>query len=283
MPIYKKWFKDFNEKRDNMEKEMLSKGVVGKESDLPAKSKLGILISRLTLFSKENNSLKFNFYINGEENNIGFYFVIPYLINFSFELGLEREYFKKKFPLISKKSRDTNWGFGFYPTYAHFKFNSYNNIYGKSFGFSKFIEYVDLLKGDVKEITEGKLEKALETNISISTNYKLSGYPKEVKLIYSNSEMKGTARIDIPLTIYKKTITYHYKRWFSKTITRYEVESHVGIIVPGKGESSWDQDDWIMESKLNTDGQSTGFSCVADSTEEAAIKYRDSILRNLKR
>lgn len=30
MPIYKKWFKDFNEKRDNMEKEMLSKGVVAK-------------------------------------------------------------------------------------------------------------------------------------------------------------------------------------------------------------------------------------------------------------
>lgn len=283
MPIYKKWFKDFNEKRDSIEKQMLSKGVTAKESDLPTKSKLGILISKLSLFSKENNSLKFNFYINGEENNIGFYFVFPYLINFSFELELEREYFKKKFPLISKESRDVDWGFGFYSTYAHFKFNSYNDIYGKSFGFSKFIEYVDLLKGDIKEITEGKLEKVLETNITITTNYKLTEYPKEVKLIYPVSEMKGCVGIDIPLTIYRKVHTRHYKRWFSKTITRYSVESHIGIIVPGKGENSWDQDDWVMQSKLTADGQSTGFSCVADSPEEAAIIYRDSILRNLKR
>lgn len=283
MAIIKKWFKDFNEKRDNLEKQMLSKGVIAKDSDLPVKSKFSILTSGFTLFSKENNSFKFNFYINGEENNVGFYFTLPYLINFYFELGLEKEYFKKKFPLISKESRDVNWGFSFYSTYAHFSFNTYQDIYGKSFGFHKFIEYNDLLKGGIKETKAGKAIKVLETNISIVTNYKLSDYPKEVKLVYSNSENKGPARIDIPLTIYKKDYTYCYKRWFSKTISIYEVESHVGIIVPGKGENSWDQDDEIRLSEFNTEYDSADFSCAADSPEEAAIKYKESILRHFKR
>lgn len=282
MPIYKGWFKDFNEKRNNLEKQMLSKGVIAKKSDLPAKSKLGILTSALTLFSKENNSLKFNVYVNGGEDNAGFYFTIPFLINFSFELGLEREYFKKKFPLISKESRDVSWGFGFYSTHAHFKFNSYNDIYGKSFGFQKFIEYVNLLKRDVKCVTVSKIEKVLETNVSITTNYKLSDYPKEVKLIYSNSEMEGPARIYIPLTIYRKVYTHCYKRWFSKKTTMYMVVSHVGIIVPGKGDNSWDQDDWVMQSKLNTYVNTTDYTCHCDSPEEAAKLYRNDILRNLK-
>lgn len=295
----KSWFWNRNEKREELEKKEVAKG------NLPVAKKISYVSTKLAWFSKSIRNFAIKFFIDGVESEVGFYFTIPYLAHLSVTLQFDHDAFKKKWPKLNKEDLGREWGISITREYVAVYWNYISDNDHKS-GFSWMGDWSDIIRGKNTVVEWRPCVKVLTTHRDITTSYRLSSYPKEVEIIRTPEMLRrmksmhesklgeekpkvadtteGPGIIRVPITIYERVGVWSYKRWWKIKHVRYEVASDVGIIVPGKGENSWDQDDEVCISRFDAERDSADFSCGGEKTPEAAADaYINSIKRKLSR
>lgn len=304
----KSWFWDRNKKRDQMEKLATMRNEVINEADLPNRKELSLVKTKLRWFTKEINSFAARFSIDGGEGEVGFYFCIPWLFSISVDWEYINGGFKKRYPKIAEDDADVTWGILLNKTYVTLSWREYRTMLNDRKGWYWTKDWADILRGDNTKVVWTKHLPVLKIQMTVFSSYKLDSYPKEVNILDEdkmleamramhasaikprtleelkrNSDLKY-GLISVGLTVYERTGTWYFTRWFPTKHKQYGVASDVGIIVPGKGENSWDQDDEICLSLYHEETDSCDFSVgSAKSPIEAAQAYIDSIERKLKR
>lgn len=304
----KSWWWDRNRKRDEMEKLATIRNEVINEADLPKRKALSLVKTKLRWFTKEINTFAGRFTIDGSEGEVGFHFSIPWLFSISIDWEYINGEFKKRYPKIAELDADVIWGFVFNKTYISLSWGEYRTIFGERKGWSWMEDWGDLLRGRNTKVVWTKHLPVLKIQMTVFSSYKLDSYPKEVNILDEDKMLDAMRRIhasaikprsleelkrnpglkygliSVGLTVYERTGTWYFTRWFPLKHKQYGVTSDVGIIVPGKGENSWDQDDEVLQSFYHEETDNCDFSVgSAKSPIEAAQSYIDSIERKLKR
>lgn len=277
----KRWFWDRDKKRNEIQKAAYVNNTEATTEIPPAKS-ISYISTKLAWFDKAIRGFRSSFYIEGGESEVGFYLTIPWLFSISITLQYESEVFKKKWPELYAKDGNLSWGFSFTRDYFSLEWKRYTEMMGNERGFHIMKDWRDLIMGDYTTVSWSKSEKVYSKYHPIATHYRVDDYDRKEVMVDRNPANEGVI-IQVPISVYKKVGTWHYKRWWNIKRTRYEVESEVGIFVRGKGENSWDQDDEICISRFNPDRDCADFSCGAKTPEEAADAYIESIKRKLNR
>lgn len=304
----KSWFWDRNKKRDQMEKLATLRNEVINEADLPKHKALSLVKTKLRWFTKEINALTARFSIDGGEGEVGFYLSIPWLFSISVDWEYINGEFKKRYPKIAEDDADVTWGFTLNKTYISLSWREYRTMFGERKGWNWMEDWVDLLRGRNTKVVWTKHLPVLKIQMTVFSSYKLDSYPKEVNILDEDKmldamraihtsaikprtleELKRNpglkyGLISVGLTVYERTGTWYFTRWFPTKHKQYGVTSDVGIIVPGKGENSYDQDDELCQSFYHEETDNCDFSVgSAKSPIEAAQAYINSIERKLKR
>lgn len=276
--FFKHWFIYLDKKRAQKLKELDSqRTALGEEkygklkAHLPKPKKVEYFSIKLNLFSKENKGLGVHYDIDGVDHCKYFYFIIPWLISFTVTVNWNHDRFKATYPELMKDDISKEWSFIFTQQYWSFYWNySEDVVSGKRSGFKKFVEVSDLLKGPVTHHLGHPSELVLTTTRPLKTSYR--------------TESGGEEIIQLQIQVRKKEIVYFYKRWFSKTYTRWDVICETPVTVPGKGENGWDCGDEVLTSTYRPELDTSDFTVgSAKNAEMAADAYVDSIIKKLKR
>ena len=253
------------------------------KTNIPPAKRINTVITRLKWFSKTIHGFSLRGYINsGDGPTIGGYVTIPWLFSLSIECQCDYDWFKNRYPKLFEENGKIAWGISLSKDYIYISWNDYEDCMcdsNKRTGFHYIAEWSDIIRGNYTKVIWDEPVKVLTTTRKIATGYKTENYPDAKKMIASDKVI-----VTLPITVYKKVGTWYYKRWFNKKYTRYEVVCDVGIVVPGKGENSWDCDDEIHKSPWNEKEKSSSFSTGGcKSPELAADTYVNSIEHCLNR
>lgn len=300
---FKSWQWCCNKDYDAQQEAIKQGGSVAYGKEVVSKA-VQYIYTKLRWFSKENTNFTARFYIDGVENETGFYLTIPWLFHIHIYGCWDYNAFKARWPSLSHNDIDKAWGFCWAREYISLEWgHSYEDTLSgtKEQGFYWLKDWSDLIRGEIVDVTWEKGKQVLKVEKGYTTGYKVNNYPPEVDIVdvahmfdqmgamhgrkctAKEGVFEGPVSITIPITVYKRTGTWTYKRWFKVKRDIYEVAADVAIIVPGKGENSWDQDDELIQSKYNPETGTCDFSSGADTPEAAVDAYINSIRKKFIR
>ena len=277
----KRWNKYPNEKLEQMCKD----GTITNEMFSQQKGDIEHLSTHVAWLDKHISGFSLSIY-RDDENEVGIYFTIPYLFMFEHNKRLTTEAFKQRYPEM-KDYDQHSWGFHIGREHVSLYWNHLSHWdLDLEKGFSWTKSWSEILKGEVKKITTKPSIPILVTTDLITSNYRKEWYDENGIQVYPSDEKGSDGYFDIPVIfqVRKKVYTRHYSRWFSKSFFTYEICMSNKLIVPGKGENSWDCDDEVIESVYDKAYDHCSFSIgSAKSPLEAVSKVKEIIYRQLNR
>jgi len=197
------------------------------------------------------NGFGFNIYAEGGENEIGFYFTIPWLVSLSVSISISAPAFKKWFPKAHSQDACVCYGLWFSREFftlhiAHFE--NYDS---------------DTRKGVYVLKDWGVLFKGRNVKIDASDPIPVGQYCAGIfgKTI---ADSQGNEPVPVTFTVTKENFILHYSRWFPKRYSLFTVTSDIILYHRGKGDNGWDQKDVGVDSITFSTNKSTSLLDAVD-------------------
>lgn len=282
MTIKKKWFKYFDEERDNKEKQLsfeYGRPLTDEEKEklLPhGNERVQLMNASLILFSKESDALIAKFYNDADENELTLCIGVPYLFKFTFDLELKAPYYKKCFHRL--------WKNGFFQTTGicvdmhHVNISWFHNSHycdpdlneGKRF----YKSWEEIIKGE-KEVFEVKSKREpYGVTKSITVPYK-EGYKNAIFKVPFEKTPDVVA--DVDFVVREKLFVTRWKRWFPLFSKAFEVRAKGGPFVESDIEGYREVFSYVMGGDYLTPLDKY------ETPEEAVTCYIEELHRRLNK